>query len=82
MDYDKDKVDEVALALMYLVLRGDYGGVRAWKGFEWDTLCRLHEKGWIENPKGKAKSVPLTHEGLARCEQFFGKYFGKEDSGK
>ena len=37
-DYDREKVDEVVLALMQLTLH-DFS--RAWKGFDWDTLDRL-----------------------------------------
>ncbi len=61
MDYDKEKVDEMVLALMWLVMHGDKYGVRAWKGFDWDTLDRLHEKGLISDPKSKAKSVALSN---------------------
>ena len=64
-NFDRDKVDEIVLALMYLTLHDSY---RAWKGFDWQTLDRLHEKGWIENPISKAKSVVLTEEDLVREE--------------
>jgi hypothetical protein len=74
MEFDHDKVDEVVLALMYLTLHG-HG--RAWKGFDWDSLNRLHEKGYIGNPVSKAKSVVLTEEGEAEAERLFGKYFSK-----
>ena len=73
-DFDRDKVDEIVLALMYLTLHDYY---RAWKGFDWDTLDRLHEKGLIDNPRSKAKSVALTEEGLAKSASLFNKYFGK-----
>jgi hypothetical protein len=73
-DYDKDKVDEMVLALMYLTLHDEY---RAWKGFDWDALNRLFEKGMIYNPVGKAKSVMLTDAGLARSEALFKQHFGK-----
>jgi hypothetical protein len=43
MEIDTDKVDEAVLALLYLTL---HDGARAWKGFDWDTLNRLHAKGW------------------------------------
>ena len=40
------------------------------------TMDRLHEKGLISNPKGKAKSVAFSEEGLKlareRCEAMFG----------
>jgi hypothetical protein len=77
MDYDKDKVDKTALALMYLTSFNDYGGVRSWKGYDWDILNRLHEKGFIDNPVGKAKSVILTEEGVMLSEELFKEYFGK-----
>ena len=73
-DYDHEKVDEMVLALMYLTLHDYY---RAWKGFDWDTLDRLYEKGWIDNPRSKAKSVVLTEEGLAKSTSLFQQYFGK-----
>lgn len=60
MSYDEGKVDEMVLALLYLTLHDRY---RAWKGHDWDALGRLHEKGMISNPVGKAKSVVLTEEG-------------------
>jgi hypothetical protein len=73
MEYDKDKVDEAVLALLFLT---QCGGGRAWKGHDWDALGRLHEKGMILDPVGKAKSVMLTEEGEKRCEELFFKLFG------
>jgi hypothetical protein len=78
MEYDRDKVDEVVLALMYLTLHGDRFGTRAWKGFDWEALNRLHEKGMIDDPVSKAKSVVLTEEGAQECERLFRKHFGIE----
>jgi DNA-binding PadR family transcriptional regulator len=48
-----------------------------WKGFDWDALHRLHEKGYITDPRGKAKSVVLTEEGLERSQQLLESLFGK-----
>jgi len=39
-------------------------------------MNRLHEKGYIGNPKSKAKSVPLTEEGARISEALFKKHFG------
>ena len=64
MNYDRHKVDEAVLALMYLTLHQGAGGLRAWKGFDWDTLNRLHEKEMIADPRSKARSVLLTEAGL------------------
>ena len=77
MDYDENKIDEVVLALMYLTLHDE---VRAWKGFDFRVLDRLHEKGFIRDPKRKARSVVLTEEGLAKSESLFEKHFGLRQS--
>ena len=68
MKIDEEKVDDAVLALLLLTL---HDGCRAWKGFDWDAMSRLHCKGLIENPVNKAKSVVLTEEGLRRAEELF-----------
>jgi hypothetical protein len=50
---------------------------RAWKGHDWEALNRLHEKGFIGNPVGKAKSVFVTEEGAKRSVELFRQFFGK-----
>jgi Domain of unknown function (DUF6429) len=77
MEYDEGKVDEYTLALLYLVAqdRQDGYGARAWKGFDWDTMNRLHEKGLISNPISKAKSVAMSEEGFKKAEKLFKKHF-------
>ena len=73
-ELDEDKVDDAVLALLRLTL---HDGCRAWKGFDWDALDRLHRKGLIGDPVGKAKSVVLTDEGLRRSEALVAALFGK-----
>jgi hypothetical protein len=73
-EYDQEKIDEIVLALLSLTL---HDGDRAWKGFDWETLNRLYEQGWIENPRNKAKSVQFTEEGLDRSLRLFKKHFGR-----
>ena len=81
MDYDKDKVDDMALALLYLNSWGEKsGGVRAWKSLAWQITDRLFEKGYISDPKSKAKSIWLTDEGARRSEELFAKHFGLKPS--
>ena len=76
MEYDKEKVDQATLALMWLITESDKYGSRAWKGFDWDTLYRLYEKGLISDPKRKAKSVALSEEALELSESLFRSFFG------
>jgi hypothetical protein len=80
MNYDEDKVDDFTLALLYLVAheREEGYGARAWKGFDWETLNRLHDKGYISNPVGKAKSVVMTENGFLKAKELFEKHFANE----
>ena len=74
-DYDREKVDEIVLALLWLTLHDEY---RAWKGHDWDVLSRLHQRGYIDDPRNKAKSVLLTEEGKRRSEELFARYFSAQ----
>jgi hypothetical protein len=74
MTINKDKIDDAALALLYLTL---HDGYRAWKGFDWDVLDRLHDKGMIHDPMGKVKSVAFTQEGRERAKALFEEMFEK-----
>ena len=76
MEYNKEKVEELVLALLYLTTHEDKTGKRAWKSMDWDTMNRLFEKGYIGNPRSKAKSVLLTDEGIRLSEELFKKHFG------
>ena len=69
---DWERVDEAALALMLL---GLHQGWRSWKGFDWQVLNRLHEKGFIADPKNKAKSVVFTEEGIEESQRLFEMFF-------
>ena len=82
MAIDWDKVDEVTLALLKLTSFTDHGIVRSWKGHDWDVMNRLHEKGWIHDPVGRAKSVVLTEQGVEQSEAFFAKHFGVDEDAK
>jgi hypothetical protein len=72
MDIDQDKVDQPVLALLYL---GQHEGSRTWKTFDWEVMGRLHEKGYITDPVGKAKSVHFTEEGLRESKRLFDTLF-------
>lgn len=93
MNYDENKVDEMALALLWLTAWCEAtlpeGALepgepmaevwKAWKGLDWDVLDRLHQAGWIGDPKTKARSVWLTAAGRARAEVLFAERFGRDD---
>lgn len=79
MDYNIEKADEMALALLHLTtFQERHGFLRAWKGMDWDIMNRLHEKGLISDPKSKAKSVCLTDEGAKLSRTMFEKYLHRK----
>ena len=75
MELDTNKIDDAVLALLCL---GLHDGARAWKGFDWDAMNRLHEAGYITDPRGKAKSVVFSEEGLERAERLLQELFGNQ----
>jgi Domain of unknown function (DUF6429) len=74
MNLDTERIDDAVLALLLL---GLHDGTRAWKSFDWDAMGRLHDRGWISDPVGKAKSVMFTEEGLQRAEVLLQSLFTK-----
>ena len=40
-ELDTGKIDDAVLGLLYL---GIHDGARAWKGFDWEVMNRLHEQ--------------------------------------
>jgi hypothetical protein len=74
VELDTTKIDAAVLALLYL---GLHDGARAWKGFDWHAMNRLHEQGYITDPRGKAKSVVFTEEGLEQAKRLLEELFCK-----
>ena len=74
IDIDEDKVDQAVLALLSL---GRHDGYRVWKSFDWEVMGRLHQKGYITDPVGKAKSVVFTEEGVRESERLLNALFGR-----
>jgi hypothetical protein len=72
MDIDRDQIDDAVLALLFL---GRHDETRTWRSFDWAAMERLHTKGLISDPVGKANSVVFTDEGLRQSEALFRKLF-------
>ena len=79
MEYDKDKVDEMVLALLYLTSSSDQYATRAWKGLDLEVLNRLYEKGYILEPMGKSPTLVLSDDGAKLSKELFFKYFGSKE---
>ena len=80
-ELDWSKIEEVALALLALTMHERGGVTAAWKGLDWDVTDRLHERGWIGDPKSKNKSVAFTEEGEQLAEAFLRKHFSLAQEG-
>lgn len=63
MNYDDSHIDDSVPALLATF---SFEQGRAWKGFDFSVMNRLHEQGLISDPAEKAKSVYLSPEGLER----------------
>jgi len=76
---DPARIDDAVLALLWLTAtterKAHFKETWAWKGHDWDALGRLHEKGFISDPVGKAKRVYFTQEGFERSRALFEKLF-------
>ncbi|MFO1058341.1 MAG: DUF6429 family protein [Dongiaceae bacterium] len=73
-ELDLQRIDDAVLALLLL---GRHDGDRVWKSFDWDAMDRLHAKGLISRPAGRAKSVALTEEGAREAERLLRLLFAK-----
>ncbi|HCU35692.1 MAG TPA: hypothetical protein DGT21_09600 [Armatimonadetes bacterium] len=83
MEWDTDKIDEMALAVMFFSmfdekLFDDTYYARMWKGLSWAITDRMHEKGWIADPRSKNKSVVVSEEGRKLAEELAVKYFARK----
>ena len=74
---DPEKIDRAVLALLWLTSFRERKEFlwSAWKGHDWEALGRLHEAGWISDPRNKNKSVVLSAEGAARAKALFEEMF-------
>jgi uncharacterized protein DUF6429 len=80
MTYDEQKIADTVLALLSLTIHEESEfGSRAWKSHDWNVLDHLHQRGLIDDPKNKNKSVWLTADGVKRSRELFDQMFGVRD---
>ncbi|MBK4989217.1 DUF6429 family protein [Pseudomonas sp. S36] len=73
MEYD-DRLIEDAVLVLLAAYSSDKGN--AWKGFDFEIMNRLHERGLISDPVNRNKSIWLTAEGLEQGRQLADQLFG------
>ena len=79
------QIEEITLLMLYLtcwiekdkIIQQDI--YRSWKGYPFEALNRLVNKGYLVGVKhpGKSKSVVLTDEGIAKAKELEKKYLEK-----
>lgn len=69
-------LDRFTLVLLHETGFEEAGGLRSWKGYDWGIMNRLHEKGLISDPVGKAKSVFLTEAGRREAKALLASFVG------
>jgi hypothetical protein len=76
LDYDRDKVDEMVLALLYVTIsdEAEWGALTS-KSHDRNALDRLHARGYLSDPKSKGASLFLSPEGLAMARDLFERHF-------
>lgn len=81
MEFDTEKIDDDVLALLYLTAFKETKDLpwRTWKSHDWEVMDRLCEKGYISDPKSKAKSVSFSEQGYARAKELFEAKYTKLD---
>ena len=47
------------------------------KGLIGETMNHLFDKGYMSDPRSKAKSVIITEDGYKKSEELFKKFFAK-----
>ena len=71
---DDQKIEDAVLALLGAF---EFDNGRAWKRFDFGVMQALAAKGLISEPMGRAESVHLTPEGLARAKALALQCFGR-----
>lgn len=79
MEYDKDRIEEVLLALLGVF---EFENGRVWKRYDFATMDALHAKGLISEPHGRQESIHLTDKGMRLAKEMAAKYFGPRRSGE
>ena len=87
----KDKIEELTLLLLYLTGWDEEQYVydekenldkekmiNSWKGYSFDALNELTDKGYLYTSKHSTKSVTLTKNGKKQAELLMEKYFKNE----
>ena len=87
-----NNIEELTLLLLYLTSWGEEGYYydkndnlnkgnikHSWKGYSFDALNKLTDKGYLYYTKNKNKSIALTEEGVQLAQQLKEKYLKHTD---
>lgn len=80
MEPDPDRIDQVVLASLWLTAHRERAASSwsAWKTHDRDTLNRLHEAGFIDEPRNRRKSITFSEAGAEAARAAFESLCGGE----
>lgn len=67
-----EQIEDLTLLLLYLQSWKEYNSLRAWKGYDFNVLNKLNEKGLVDDKHGN-KSLYITEEGIERAKTIMAK---------
>lgn len=74
-------MQELTIMLMYLSRfneRSDVSINKAWKGYEFDIMNELDDKGYIRQGSYRSKSLVITEEGMKLAQNLLEEYNVKD----
>lgn len=72
-----EQIEEFTLLLLYSQAWKEGISLRAWKGYGFEVLNRLNEKGLVNDKRGR-KSLYLTEKGIEKAKEILGKIMEKQ----
>ena len=71
----RERIKDLTLMLLYLNSwkDKDFGGLRSWKGYDFDDLNKLSEEGYVSEER-RSKSVVLYEEGIEKAKSLLIEY--------
>lgn len=77
MDYDHRRIEDCVMALLAAFCADDG---QTWKGYDFEVMIRLYERGLIHNPVNRNKGVYLTENGIKLGKELAEKLFRSDSA--
>lgn len=71
-EFSPEQMERLTLLMLYLQSWNENGVARAWKGYDFDVLNKLNEKGFVNDRRGN-KSLYITEKGIEEAKKIMAK---------